>query len=300
MQHAPQVVNWATYDDERAKPRHFTPMMCLVDSPTVQSEQAEENFTDMVVWLMSVMEPAALHIQGGRNRANFMHMICGRGRYHTAERIISFFEQGRFPHLDKESFISLLNAKNTAGKGVVDVSLSCKGGIARLLKDFGAVEQAPDPRYEEQQAAAQASGRDWQPSDDWQGKEPRDWNKGWSDDYKKRPASGRGGKGKGSTRHQSGRGSSSSSGAWGPASGQDATPEPQMDWSQGWNWGSQRKARGPDYDPAPGSWDHRGTPAELRGLGIYAYDKKNRRVEEDMSVSSLSDTSQGPMEHVHE
>ena len=175
------------------------------------------------------------------------------------------------------------------------MSFSNRKEIAYILKDFGAQEQKPNPKYEQQQAAAQASGHVWQPSDDWH--EAPDWNKGWNDDYKKKPASGQGGKGKRSTPpwlKSSWGNSSFSSDAWGAASGQDEEPEPWQ--THGWNWGSQRKARGPDYDPEPGAWDHKGVPAALRGTGRFAHDTKNRRVEEDESADSeLSDTSQGPM-----
>ena len=215
-------------------------------------------------------ERAALLAQSGTSQGNFMHQLCGRGNLTCVRRILTVYDQGGFPKLNREFMLTLLNQTTREGKGCVDAALNNKTAIAKLLKSFGAEEQrAPPVRVSDQVQAEPAAGT------------PNPWS--W-DNYS--PSA-------------SGQVASSSSGnTWG-GSRQQASTWGQGEWksswgSSSWKGGKPHRRRQPQGASQPGEYDHRGLEAESRGMGQYAHDRRNKRYEDEMDevLSSESENSQ--------
>ena len=77
-------------------------MMCLADSPVIDSVGAAAAFADMVVMVLKQMNRQGILKKSGTSGCNFMHMLCSRGHLVAVQRILTVFGQGDFPLLDKE------------------------------------------------------------------------------------------------------------------------------------------------------------------------------------------------------
>ena len=93
---------------------------------------------------MQHMDKQGLAVQTS-NKCNFFHLLCSRGYEECVKYVLSVFDQGKLPGLDKDFMLMLLNSKDKAGRGCVDQALMCKTPLAIALKQFGAKEQRMPP-----------------------------------------------------------------------------------------------------------------------------------------------------------
>ena len=133
------MCNWPSYKYP-AKPAHWTPLMCLVDTPVVDNPFAHNTFADLVVVVIRQMDRRGLCNQASNTKSNFMHLLCTRGNITVVTRILSVFDQDGSTNLDKAFWISLLNEPDEKGKGCVDSCLGCRVEFTKTLKRFGVVE----------------------------------------------------------------------------------------------------------------------------------------------------------------
>jgi len=172
--------------------------------------------------------------------------------------------------MSKPFFLELMNQKTKSGAGCVDTAFRAKTELAKLLVQFGAVEQRPPP----------AKGRN----------NTKGGGNTWKGGVVAEAASGEdAGKGGGNT--------------WSWNSGSDVAaasghvePDPWAAWnanassSSHWNqntWGEwgvstwrQERSRNRAASPRPGQYDHRGTDASVKGTGMYAHDRRMKKYED--------------------
>ena len=195
-----------------------------------------------------------------------MHILCGRGNLSTVQHILSVFDRGEFVKMDHAFMIQLLNQKTTSGAGCVDAALKAKIELAHLLQRFGAREQRPPPVKKVKGKGKGKGGGNWS----------------WKSGSDAAAASGHG-EGDGPVWNQNTGASSSSSWNQNTSAGNE--------WS-GWGertWRSERsKSRA--GSPYPGQYDHRGTDPAIKGTGMFAYDRRMRRVEDQADDNPSEDS----------
>ena len=117
---APHMAAASTYAWKT--PSGWLPIHCLADTPKVKGEAAERNFADMVRILLSYMsaEDMAMRTTKGNN---FMHILMSRGHNEALKAAAAHMVSVLGREVTRDT---VLNAKNNAGKGCVDVGLQSR------------------------------------------------------------------------------------------------------------------------------------------------------------------------------
>ena len=121
--------------------------MVLIDTLLLDKNICRDHLADHIILVIKRMDRRGLSCVGSANESNFLHHCCGRGLWIVLNKIMAVSDSGGFDqqNLTKAFWIDLLNVRRKDGKGCVDLALAANIEQAKLLKRWGAKEQAPPP-----------------------------------------------------------------------------------------------------------------------------------------------------------
>ncbi len=175
---APQLVDVLTFLGRT--PSQWSCLNCAADVPKPNTQDGLEDHAEMFDILVHTAFPETVANVTGFG-TTIVHQLAARGHIKTLERVLPRMES----KLGKERLVALMDLKvGRLELGSVDTALRANLEVAKLLKKFGASEQAESPENwaSRRRRATASTHNERSDSDQKRGsrREKQEWHAGYS------------------------------------------------------------------------------------------------------------------------